>query len=223
MKRMAIVGVVGFMLTSSLAFGQDVPTENNESMAEPIVGEMEVYESDATRSVLLPKAPEPIPSIPSSTTSTYQSIDMNGNCDCDDGDMNCGYYRWWDDDVVTAFNDPDFAGCVLTSATLSMKYGDVDFYDQGAFNAELDVVQFGPGSLDVLKGYNNSWEGASWDVKDRVSANTGDFIDFAVNVDAVHTYDYWAVYLCEAVLQTDWCCGTNCPVPVPPNTIDVIK
>ncbi len=182
MTRFAAIPFVALLLTTSVALGQDREEVKNLGSPEPIV-------SPVLASI----------SKDGSTIHTSQKIDLN-----------CNYYRWWDEDVVTAFADPVFT-CTLMSATLSVEFGDVDFYGRDAFNAELDVVQFGPGSLDVLKGYDQSWEEMSWDVKDRLQANTASEIEFAVNVDAVHTSDHWAVYLCSARLETTW----SCPIPPP--------
>ncbi len=185
MLRLRAIPFVALMLGSSLAFGQDKQTEKDDRRCgEPIVGEViaaKTHSYDTMYEYYI---------------DTAQPIDLDSDC-----------YRWWDDDVESAFWAPYFSGCRLLSATLTMKFGDVDFYDQDAFHAELYVVQFGPGSLDVLKGYNNSWEGMSWDVKDRIPTNE-DVMDiaFAVNVDAAHDYPHWAVYLDTALLNTHWGC-----------------
>jgi len=130
---------------------------------------------------------------------TYQTINL--------GDRNGQYaYRWYNDDVNTSFVDPDFRQCRLTDAELCLEYRDVDFYDQPATNAEIDVVQFGPYAIDVLKGKNNEERTACWDVRSQILNNSASAIPFVIDVDATHDRYYWALGTRKATLTTSWQC-----------------
>lgn len=117
-------------------------------------------------------------------------------------DLNASNYRWHNEDVNETFVDPSFNGFKLQSATLCIKYNDVDFTSASAYTPELDVVQFGKTTLAVLPGNNGETRTECWDVKSRLQQNTSANIPFIVNVDAAQDYPFWAVYLYEARLST---------------------
>jgi len=138
---------------------------------------------------------------------------LNGYCDLTTQqiiDLDSDNYRWYDEDVNTAFVDPNFPGFILQSARLCITYGDVDFTSYPAYTPELDVVQFGATSLDILPGNNGETLTKCWDVKSRLWKNTNTNIPFIINVDAAHNINHWAVYLHRASLST---CHNNLTIP----------
>jgi len=111
-------------------------------------------------------------------------------------------YRWHNEDVNDSFVDPNYIGHTLKSAKLCIKYNDVDFTSTYAYTPELNVVQLGSTTLDVLPGNNGKTLEKCWDVKPRLQQNTRANIPFIINVDAAHDINYWAVYLHHAKLST---------------------
>lgn len=187
--KIALFVLFCFLFSVPVAIAQDfnvlkgtAPFEEKGSFD---VEEKSVRESDATKAGRI--------------ITTTETIYLGGP-GCYDG------YRWFDDDVNTWFFCPDYPGCKLLSATLSVRFCDADFYDQSAFTAELDVVQFGVGSIDVLKGYNNQFNNMSWNVVSQILSNNEDTIPFVINVDAVHNSNWWAVTIHWAKLVTVWWC-----------------
>jgi len=129
-------------------------------------------------------------------------------------DLDSDNYRWYDEDVDTAFVKPNFPGFALQSARLCISYTDVDFTSHPAYTPELNVVQFGDASLDILPGNNEETLTKCWDVKSRLLKNTNTSIPFIINIDAAHNINNWAVYLHQAVLST---CQKNLTItPRPP-------
>ncbi|HEB94368.1 MAG TPA: hypothetical protein ENI94_13095 [Gammaproteobacteria bacterium] len=135
----------------------------------------------------------------SSLSAALKSCTFSTSQDMDLDETN---YRWHDEDVDSAFADPNFAGYKLQSAKLCIKFTDVDFYSATAYTPELDVVQFGSTVLDILRGSDKETREQCWDVKSRLQENAGPNIPFIVNVDAAHSRNYWAVYLHYAKLTT---------------------
>jgi len=124
-------------------------------------------------------------------------------------------YRWHDEDVKTAFFDPDFPRSTLQSARLCITYKDVDFTSHSAYTPELNVVQFGATTLDILPGNDGETLTKCWDVKKRLQKNTHSKIPFIINIDAAHDVPHWAVYLHQAVLSTCHASITPPPYPYP--------
>jgi len=117
-------------------------------------------------------------------------------------DLDSDNYRWHNEDVNTAFVAPDFPEFALQSARLCISYSDVNFTSPTAYTPELNVVQFGDTSLDILPGNNGETLTKCWDVKSRLKKNTNINIPLIINIDAAHNINNWAVYLHQAVLST---------------------
>jgi len=127
-------------------------------------------------------------------------------------DLDSKNYRWHNEDVNDTFIDPNFNATTLQSATLCIKYQDVDFTSASAYTPELNVVQLGNTTLDILPGNDGETLTKCWNVKSRLQKNTSASIPFIINVDAAHSSPYWAVYLHSAVLST---CHVSPVIPPP--------
>lgn len=144
------------------------------------------------------------------TSRPVVTIDINPNSGCGtitvvevlSTDEN--YCRWYDEDLAHAFLDYEpMSGFRLENASLGLKYADADFHDQPASRApELDVVQFGlaldatrpvRSTLGVLHGWNESREGASYDVTRELETNTTYTVPFHLNIDAANTTRTWCL------------------------------
>jgi hypothetical protein len=92
-------------------------------------------------------------------------------------------------------------------ADLTLKYYDVDFYNQPVDRAELDVVGVGDSrnAIDVLKGENGTTTMTeSWDVLYRIQNDTGSgSFGFQINIDAAN-YGFWCLGLERVTLTTRW-------------------
>lgn len=196
-----------FFLFAAGAFSQEVSPEidpsimKSNSIAPTLMRKIEAVPSQTISPLKVvnsmgSSAIAPYPCANYSITTT-QKIDFDG-------------YRWWDEDIKAAFNDPNYKGCTLTSAKLCVRYWDVDFNDQPAHTAELDVVQFGKDSIGTLTGENGQWRTMCWNVKTQLIENTGPTIPFVVNIDAAHDFDFWAVTIDYATLTTVWQCTGPC-------------
>ncbi|NOZ51979.1 MAG: hypothetical protein GXP08_02365 [Gammaproteobacteria bacterium] len=159
-------------------------------------GEIAGIENDFKESLI------PVPRVPGCDLSTQQTLNL--------GKKN---YRWYNDDVNSWFVDPSFQEHKLRYGLLCVKYRDVDFTSYGAYTPELDVVQFGKNTIGVLPGNNGQTLTKCWNVTSQLQKNTGPTIPFIINVDAAHSFPYWAVYLHEAKLST---CHFRAGIIIPP-------
>lgn len=138
-------------------------------------------------------------------TATEYFVDVDAN------KYNSPYYRWWDEDW--GWTHDAIAGS-FTSIVLDISAFDVDW----SFG-ERDIISIWDGSswlnFGDLAGANDIWAFTTIDLSGfawaEAQVNAG--LQVAMDIDATHNYDFWAVTLAKAVLTVDG--GSQACVPTP--------